>query len=115
MAFYIACPHCFFYAVRLSIQPRSPSVVPLSATRHRLVGFAGLMGFVGLMRLVGLMGLVSFVDFPSLVGTRERPIPAKAATGLGEDRRGQASESKRMAAVSFGGQNKIIIERYALS
>ena len=79
MAFGIACPHCFFYAVRNWIQPRSPYVVPLNATRPRLVGF------VGFVRLMGLMGLVRFVDFPSLVGTREPPIPAKAATGSGED------------------------------
>ena len=64
------------------------------------------MRFVGLMGLVGLRGLVRFVDFPSLVGAREPPIPVGAATGLGEDRRGQASESKRMTAVTFGGQNK---------
>ena len=60
------------------------------------------------------MGLVRFVDFSSLVGTREPPIPAKAATGSGKDRRGHASESKRMATVGFGGQNKRI-EHYAIS
>ena len=108
MAYGTACPHCFFYAVRIWSQPRSPYVVPFSVIRPPLVGF------VGLMRFVGLMGLVRFVNFPSLVGAREPPIPAKAATGLGEDRTGQASESKRMAAVSFGGQNKRI-EHYALS
>ena len=100
MAFSVGCPHCFFYVVRIWSQPRSPHVVPLSAIRPRLEGFAGLV------RFVGLMGFVRFVDFPSLVGTREPSILAKAATGLGKDRRGHASESKRMATVSFGGQNK---------
>ena len=55
----------------------------------------GLVRFVGLMRLV-----VFFVDFLSLVDAHEPPIPAEAATGLDKDRRGHASESKRMAAVS---------------
>ena len=67
------------------------------------MGLVGLVGLVELVGLVGLMWLVRFVDFSSLVGARESPIPANAATGLGEDRRGQASESKRRAAVSFGG------------
>ena len=55
-----------------------------------------------------------FVDFPSLEGAREPLIPVGAATGLGEDRSGHASESKRMTEVTFGGQNKTK-ERDALS